>query len=170
MFDLIFFYEDTELTNQKQTPNTYKLQDAISDTESGDKTIVEAANLVYETKMWQWFHIYTQWDRKGRQGEMFQQPDYNDSYSELYSHFREYFKSQRSTAVDNLKVTVDGMVFDGDEISRFRMTTAILSLNNDTETVKWALADNTVANVTSVQLKQVLRLSGIDMENIWFQP
>ena len=100
---------------------------------------------------------------------MFDQPIYEDSLSVLKGHFRESFKSTRAESVGNIKVTVDGMEFDGDEMSRFRMTTATTSLVDDVETVQWALADNSVAAVTRVQLGQALRLSGIEMENIWFQ-
>ena len=169
MFDLSFFYTDEEQTIQKELPNSYKFFDAINDVEEGLKTLEDAANTLYEAKMWQWFHIHRLWDNQGRSGEMFEQPTLESTFKDLYSHFRESFKASRTQAVANIKVTVDSMVFDGDEISRARMVTAIASSDSDIETVKWALADNTVVDITSVQLKEALKLSGKEMERIWFQ-
>ena len=169
MFDLTYFYEDAELTTLKELPNTYKMPEAIVEVLGTTKTIEEAATLLYETGMWQWFQIYNLWNNNGQVSEMFAQPVYEDTLTGLTSHFRDSFKASRSDAVNNIKVTVDGMEFDGDEMSRFRMTTAVAASADDIETTKWALADNTVADVTRVQLSQALRLSGIEMENIWFQ-
>ena len=169
MFDLTYFYEGEELTVLKELPNTYKMPDAIDEVLGTTKTLVEAATLLHETGMWQWFQIYNLWNNNGQVSEMFAQPVYEDTLAELTSHFRDSFKADRSVAVSSIKVIVDGMEFDGDEMSRFRMTTAIAAAVDDADTTKWALADNSVADVTRVQLGQALRLSGIEMENIWFQ-
>lgn len=169
MFDLTFFYEDAELTILKELPSEYKIGDAISEVSQEIKTVEEASELLYEAKMWQWFQLYNLWTLNGEVGEMFDQPTLQESINTLYSHFRDSFKASRALAVSNIKVTVDNMEFDGDEMSRFRMTTAVASLADDIETVQWALADNTIASVNRVQLGQALRLSGIEMENIWFQ-
>ena len=169
MFDLSFFYTDEEQTIQKELPNSYKYYDATNDVQEGLRTLEDAASSLYESKMWQWFHIYRLWDAQGRVGEMFDQPTIEATFKDLSNHFRESFKASRAQAVDNIKVTVDSMIFDGDEASRARMVTAIASADSDTETTKWALADNTVVDVTRIQLKEALKLSGKEMERIWFQ-
>ena len=72
MFDLSFFYTDEEQTIQKELPNSYKYHDATTDVQEGLKTLEDAASSLYESKMWQWFHIYRLWDTQGNVGEMFE--------------------------------------------------------------------------------------------------
>ena len=50
------------------------------------------------------------------------------------------------------------------------MARSVVALNDDTETVQWVLADNTVAQVTRVHLKQALRLAGEAQTAIWAAP
>ena len=76
------------------------------------------------------------------------------------------WKASRTTAVANIKVTVDAMEFDGDEISQTRMTRAIVAIN-DTDTMPWVLADNTQAFVTKTQLTQALKLAGEEQTRLW---
>ena len=79
-------------------------------------------------------------------------------------------KSERADYVSKIVVEVDGMKFDGDETSQDRMARSVVALNDDSETVQWVLADNTVAQVTRVQLKQALRLAGEAQTAIWANP
>lgn len=79
-------------------------------------------------------------------------------------------KSERADYVSKIVVEVDGMKFDGDETSQDRMARSVVALNDDTETVQWVLADNTIAQVTRVQLKQALRLAGEAQTAIWANP
>ena len=79
---------------------------------------------------------------------------------------REDFKISRNEQINNIKVTVDSMVFDGNENSQTRMTNAIACLEN-TETIEWILADNTKAQVTKDQLQQALKLSVLALSEIW---
>lgn len=78
-------------------------------------------------------------------------------------------KQERSCAVNDIVVEVDGMRFDGDEKSQERMSRKILTMN-DQETVQWVLADNTIANVSKAQLKQALRLAGERQTELWVVP
>ena len=82
---------------------------------------------------------------------------------------RETFKAIRQEQVNAIRVTVDGMVFDGDETSQTRMARAI-AVMDDIETTTWVLADNTVAQVTKEQLRQALRLAGEAQTAIWVLP
>lgn len=76
-------------------------------------------------------------------------------------------KASKAMQVYELKVTVDGMEFDADEISQGRMARAVAASESPLETTLWKLADNTVAEVTAAQLKQALRLAGIAQTQIW---
>ena len=79
-------------------------------------------------------------------------------------------KSERADYVSKIVVEVDGMKFDGDETSQDRMARSVVALNDDSETVQWVLADNTIAQVTRIQLKQALRLAGEAQTAIWANP
>lgn len=168
-FNLDFFYEDVEHTIQKQRPNDFKFHEAVEAAGQDINTFAEQAEKHYTTKMWQWFGVYKEWQRGNKEAPMFDQPTLEEVTDQLKSHFRSIFKANRQKEVNDIKVTVDGMVFDGDEISRARMVTAVVSATSETETIEWSLADNTVATVTASQLKQALRLSGEAMSSIWFQ-
>ncbi|WP_444467226.1 DUF4376 domain-containing protein [Sutterella wadsworthensis] len=80
-------------------------------------------------------------------------------------------KNERAEAVAAIKVTVDGMVFDGDETAQSRMARALTAAEaaGQTSTI-WVLADNTVATVTKAQLAQALALSMQEMGKLWTKP
>lgn len=78
-------------------------------------------------------------------------------------------KEQRAEAVNQITVEVDGMVFDGDEVSQERMSRSIVALD-DGETIIWVLHDNSIANVTKEQLKMALRLAGQKQTELWTKP
>lgn len=83
-------------------------------------------------------------------------------------------KAERATAVSKITVTVDGMVFDGDETSQERMsrtiTAAVATGENMSATTTWVLADNTVAQVSIKQLAQALRAAGEAQTELWTVP
>ena len=78
-------------------------------------------------------------------------------------------KLQRERAVYTIKVSVNGMVFDGDEISQTRMVRAITA-SNPGETTNWVLADNSIAVVTREQLQKALKLAGEEQTKLWVIP
>jgi len=70
-------------------------------------------------------------------------------------------KQAKELALDSITVTTtSGKVFDGRDIDQQRMMSAIMSADvvGITETY-WKLADNSVAMVTLVELKEALALS-----------
>jgi len=83
-------------------------------------------------------------------------------------------KEARADAVSRITVTVDGLVFDGDETAQDRMARAITMFNAGNlpaETVTpWVLADNTVAEVTVAQLSRALLLAGQAQTALWTIP
>lgn len=169
MFDLDLFYTDDTYTEIAQRPSDYKFSEAINDISNDLSTFDANSEKHHITKMWQWFDTYRVWKQNGEVGEMFEQPALEEVKKRLMDHFREVFKAERAKQVSNIKVEVDGLLFDGDELSRFRMATAIITALSDDETVEWHLANNVKASVTKLQLKEALRLSGKAMEAIWFQ-
>lgn len=87
----------------------------------------------------------------------------------------EQAKAERADAVSKITVTVDGMVFDGDETAQTRMgrtIAAAIAQGVDLETTKrtWVLADNTVAEVTVKQLAEALQLAGDAQTALWTVP
>lgn len=84
-------------------------------------------------------------------------------------------KVERADTVRRIVVTVDGMDFNGDEVSQSRMTRAVLlavafGKDMDTTTTKWVLADDTVAYPTIRQLAQALMLAGEEQTRVWDEP
>ena len=79
---------------------------------------------------------------------------------------RKLFKYNRQKLLDTLTVEVDGMVFDGDEVSQGRMARASLSMQGS-ETIQWVLANNEKATVTKEQLAFALRLAGAKQAEFW---
>ena len=78
-------------------------------------------------------------------------------------------KAEREEYVKRIVVEVDGMKFDGDEVSQDRMARSIIALDLG-EKVQWVLADNTIAQVTRAQLREALRKAGTAQTAIWSDP
>ena len=80
-------------------------------------------------------------------------------------------KRIRAAQVAAIVVEVDGMSFNGDEVSQSRMSRAILSADTaGLDSTVWVLADDTVATVTKEQLKQALAKSMLEMGSLWTVP
>lgn len=89
---------------------------------------------------------------------------------ELAAAELEQAKAERAAAVAALTVTVDGMVFDGDEKAQERMARAVLMAESPEEQIEWVLADNTVAFVTASQLRRACRAAGKAQGALWVKP
>lgn len=84
-------------------------------------------------------------------------------------------KMIRAATVSKITVTVDGMEFDGDEESQSRMSRTISSavaqgadLSATMRT--WVLADNSIAEVSILQLARALELAGDAQTEAWTKP
>ena len=88
---------------------------------------------------------------------------------DLAREARELFKQERAKAVAAIVVEVDGLLFDGDEISQGRMARAIVAMEEE-ETALWVLANNEDVLVTRAQLKEALRLAGAAQTAVWVMP
>lgn len=77
-------------------------------------------------------------------------------------------KKARDAAVAKIKVTVNGKVFDGDEVAQGRMARAVAAAESAAiSTYQWKLADNSVAAVSLDELKQVLALAFQAQSELW---
>lgn len=79
-------------------------------------------------------------------------------------------KQRRREEVATIEVTVDGMTFDGNEVAQRRMTGALVGWDDSVETIQWVLADNSVANVTKLQLWKALQAATAEMQKLWVVP
>lgn len=84
-------------------------------------------------------------------------------------------KQERTEAVAKIKVTIDGMEFDGDEVSQGRMArtvAAAIAKGVDLKTTKrlWVLANNTPTEVTVDQLSRALEAAGDAQSAVWAKP
>lgn len=106
------------------------------------------------------------------EGAMFEAPA--KTAEELATEELAQAKAERANAVSKITVTVDDMVFDGDEISQERMSrtiTAAVATGEDMSAITtWVLADNTVAQVSIKQLAKALRLAGEKQTELWTVP
>lgn len=77
-------------------------------------------------------------------------------------------KKLRDTAVAAIKVTVNGKVFDGDEIAQGRIARAVAAAESAAiSAYQWKLADNSVAAVSLDELKQALALAFQAQSALW---
>lgn len=79
-------------------------------------------------------------------------------------------KAERARAVAGITVTVDGMVFDGDEAAQERMARAVLMAESPDERTAWVLADHSVAEVSASQLRRACRAAGQEQTRLWVRP
>lgn len=99
--------------------------------------------------------------------ELIEEPDPEPTEEDLLRKAKDI----RDDKVNSLVVEVDGMQFDGDEVSQTRMARALkvadlLKMDKTT----WVLADNTVAEVTKSQLERALTASILKQSALWTEP
>jgi len=88
--------------------------------------------------------------------------------SELGERLKEW-KIERATAVDNIVVEFNGSSFQGNEKSQDRMSRAINALPDDETTVNWVTSDNSVEQLTKLDLQAILALSGAEQSRLWVE-
>lgn len=77
-------------------------------------------------------------------------------------------KQTRQASVENIKVTYNGTIYQGDEESQGRMSRAINGLPDDMTTISWKASDNSSQELTRVDLKEILFMAGQEQTRIWF--
>lgn len=77
-------------------------------------------------------------------------------------------KQNRQILVDNIEVTYNGIIYQGDETSQDRMSRAINGLPDDITTIQWKAKDNSSQELTKLDLKQILYLAVQEQTKNWF--
>lgn len=183
----------TEIKPRPETKTQADLDRVIALNKS-NSIISKFAEMVGIGEQWEWLDNYLAWEKANEEaiaynsnlpiigvGEdgftpIYAQPKPQPtepvrppirSGSEILAPYaRGIFKQDRHKKVSEIKVTVDDMVFDGDEDSQNRMARAFVGLD-DGESMSWVLHDNSLATVTKEQLKQALRLAGEAQTLLW---
>ena len=79
------------------------------------------------------------------------------------------WKQTRQVKIDAIEVTYKGVIYQGDETSQTRMTKAITALPDSTTTVPWTAKNNTIQNLTKVDLQVILLDAGTQQSVLWNQ-
>lgn len=82
------------------------------------------------------------------------------------SNLRSQQKIEKQQKVDSIIVIVDGLNFQGDEISQGRLLRQA-DIMQEGSTTRWILEDNSIAQVTQHQLRLAAKLSVEEMNKIW---
>lgn len=77
------------------------------------------------------------------------------------------WKASRDLFVSNIEVNHNGVLFQGDEISQGRMARTIVALPTDEALIPWVAKDNSVHDLTRIDLKAILLSAGTAQSNIW---
>ena len=72
------------------------------------------------------------------------------------------------TLVSEIEVIYQEVIYQGDETSQDRMSRAINGLPDDTTTISWKAKDNSIQELTRLDLKEILFLAGQEQTRIWF--
>ena len=153
--------------------------------------IKKFAEMVAVSYQWEWLDLYTKYEEEltswGESKEGFVPEENEEGVSTEFTveapvspprpslltgadvylpYTREALKRARKKLVEAIIVEVDGLVFDGDELSQTRMTRAIMVMD-DEETLPWTLKNNEITLVTRETLKVVLKEAGFKQSALW---
>lgn len=81
-------------------------------------------------------------------------------------YIKMYLKNNRQNIVENIEVTYNNVVYQGDEKSQDRLSRAIVGMDDD-DTIEWTAKDNSKVVLLRSDLKQILRLAGIEQTKVW---
>jgi len=77
------------------------------------------------------------------------------------------WKEDRQALVNAIEVTHNTVVYQGDEESQNRMGRVIIALPDDTTTVPWTAKDNSVHNLTKLDMQAILLDAGSQQSALW---
>lgn len=89
----------------------------------------------------------------------------NERTDEQYIYIKN--KEDRNNRVKDIKVTHNGIVYQGDEESQNRISRHIMSLD-ESETIQWKSADNSAICLTKSDLIKILALATKKQTELWF--
>lgn len=82
------------------------------------------------------------------------------------SYNEQNYKTIRQNIVDNIEVIYNEIIYQGDEKSQDRMSRTIVGMD-DEDTIEWTAKDNSRVVLLRSDLKQILRLAGIEQTKVW---
>jgi len=78
------------------------------------------------------------------------------------------WKKERQKKVDNIEVTYDNVVYQGDELSQTRIARAITAMS-DSDSIDWIAKDNTIHKLTKDDLKAILLKASQEQAKLWVE-
>lgn len=74
-------------------------------------------------------------------------------------------KQNMQMKIDSIEINYNGVVYQGDEKSQDRISRAIVGMDDD-DTIEWKAKDNSKVTLLKSDLKQILRLAGIEQTKL----
>lgn len=74
-------------------------------------------------------------------------------------------KQNMQMKIDSIEINYNGVVYQGDEKSQDRISRAIVGMDDD-NTIEWKAKDNSKVTLLKSDLKQILRLAGIEQTKL----
>ena len=84
----------------------------------------------------------------------------NDTY-----YLNQVRKQNMQMKIDSIEINYNGVVYQGDEKSQDRISRAIVGMDDD-DTIEWKAKDNSKVTLLKSDLKQILRLAGIEQTKL----
>ena len=187
---LSYFYTENEAGEQALKPRpetkTITALERVIELDKDQATVDAFADMVADGYQWEWFDLYQQYliDLAHWQslkdafipvdGSVFNitepvepvRPEILTGAQVYEPYKRDKLKRERAKAVNSITVEVNDRVFDGDELSQLRMLRAIMLLD-DSQTMPWTLADNTIVDTNKAELTQAISLAGAEQSALW---
>ena len=156
----------------QELPFRIVLSNGLTRTDPGTFTPEEIADAGYiqvpdkpavtSTQHLNWDYDLHQWTITDFTQEELDNIEYKQYLGDL-----ETWKANRELEVKNIEVTYNSVIYQGDEISQGRMARSIVALPDDITTIPWTAKDNTVHNLTRVDLQSILLNAGTQQAALW---
>lgn len=95
-------------------------------------------------------------------------PDMDKINEVLKTQKLQEWKTNRTELVQNIEITYNEVIYQGDEKSQDRMSRAINGLQ-DTDTIQWVAKDNSVHDLLKEDLISILSLAGNEQSRLWIE-
>ena len=74
-------------------------------------------------------------------------------------------KQNMQMKINSIEINYNGVVYQGDEKSQDRISRAIVGMDDD-DTIEWKAKDNSKVTLLKSDLKQILRLAGVEQTKL----
>jgi len=86
---------------------------------------------------------------------------------ELFTKKVSDWKASRALYVKNIEINHNGVIYQGDETSRGRMSVARCTMLDDTETQEWTAKDNSIHSLNKEDLRLIIKAGNAQQTAIW---